>query len=55
VGLYYLGFPAFLQPVHLLLASILPGLQFLAFSIWRHASRATSTRPVAAAARAATR
>jgi cytochrome c oxidase assembly protein subunit 15 len=55
VGLYYLGFPAFLQPVHLLLASLLPGLQFLAFSIWRHASRATSTRPVAAAARAATR
>jgi cytochrome c oxidase assembly protein subunit 15 len=37
-GLYYLGFPAALQPVHLLLASVLLGLQFLAWTAWRHAS-----------------
>jgi heme a synthase len=41
-GLYYLGFPAALQPVHLLLASVLLGLQFLAWTAWRHASRRAS-------------
>jgi cytochrome c oxidase assembly protein subunit 15 len=38
-GLFYLGFPAALQPVHLLLASVLLGLQFLGWTAWRHASR----------------
>jgi cytochrome c oxidase assembly protein subunit 15 len=40
VGLFYLGFPPALQPVHLLLASVLLGLQFLAVTVWRHATRA---------------
>jgi cytochrome c oxidase assembly protein subunit 15 len=38
-GLYYLGFPAMLQPVHLLLASVLLGLQFLAWTAWRSPRR----------------
>jgi len=41
-GLYYLGFPAVLQPVHLLFASILLGLQFLAWTAWRHAAGAAA-------------
>jgi cytochrome c oxidase assembly protein subunit 15 len=52
-GLFYLGFPPALQPVHLLLASVLPGLQFLAVTVWRHASRAPLTRPLGAARLAA--
>jgi cytochrome c oxidase assembly protein subunit 15 len=38
-GLFYLGFPPALQPVHLLLASVLLGLQFLTVIVWRHATR----------------
>jgi cytochrome c oxidase assembly protein subunit 15 len=52
-GLYYLGFPPALQPVHLLLASVLLGLEFLAVTVWRHASRAPLTRPIGAARLAA--
>jgi cytochrome c oxidase assembly protein subunit 15 len=51
-GLFYLGFPAALQPVHLLLAGVLMGAQFLAFTAWRHGSRVAAgslTRPAAAA------
>jgi cytochrome c oxidase assembly protein subunit 15 len=53
VGLYYLGFPAVLQPVHLLMASVLLGLQFLGVSVWRHASREPSARALGAAELAA--
>jgi cytochrome c oxidase assembly protein subunit 15 len=52
-GLYYLGFPPALQPVHLLLASVLLGLEFLAVTVWRHAARAPLTRPIGAARLAA--
>ncbi len=52
-GLFYLGFPAALQPVHLLLASVLLGLEFLAVTVWRHASRVPLPRPLAAARLAA--
>lgn len=48
-GLYYLGFPAVLQPAHLLFASVLLGLEFLAWTAWRHASRAAGKTAIGVA------